>query len=94
MYEKIDPTKIWGGFTYEQGIMNVAIRKYRKHCALINSKYLNDSPNNMNEKSWIIHAMGERGGEGASTSERNTISLKVAKLWDYKFNCYITVRLN
>lgn len=78
MYEKIDPTRIWAGFTYEQGIMNVAIRKYRKHCALINSKYLNDSPNNMNEKSWIIHAMGE------STSERNIISLKVAKLWDYK----------
>ena len=81
MYEKIDPTKTWAGFTgpgCDQGIMNVAIRKYRKQCTLLDYKYLNDSPNNLNEKSWIIHAMAKQ------PRERNAISLKVMKLWDFK----------
>ena len=78
MYEKIDPKKIKSGFFHDQGIMNVAIRKYRKHCTLLHYKYLNDSPNNFNEKSWIIHAMGQ------NQSERNTVCLKVMKLWDLK----------
>ena len=44
MYENVDPKKTWAGFLYDQGIMNVAIRKYRKHCTLLHYKYLNDSP--------------------------------------------------
>jgi hypothetical protein len=78
MYEKIDPKKTWAGFTYEQGIMNIAIRKYRKYCTLLHYKYLNESPNNLNEKSWIIHAMGK------NSNERNAVCLKVMKLWDSK----------
>lgn len=81
MYEKIDPTKTWAGFTgagSDQGIMNVAIRKYRKHCTLIHYKYLNDHPNNLNEKSWIIHSLGK------NPNERNAVCLKVMKLWDFK----------
>lgn len=81
MYEKIDPTKTWAGFTgdgSDQGIMNVAIREHRKQCTLLDYNYLNDSPNNLNEKSWIIHAMA------LGPKERNEISLKVMKLWDFK----------
>ena len=76
MYEKIDPEKVWAGFYHDQGIMNVAIRKFRKHCTLLHYKYLNDSPNNLNEKSWIIHAMGE------NSNKRNEISSMVMKIWD------------
>jgi hypothetical protein len=76
MYKKLDPEKTWAGFLYEQGIMNVAIRKYRKHCALLHFEYLNNSPHNLNENSWVIHAMGK------NCSERSAISLKVMKLWE------------
>ena len=79
MYLKIDEKKTWAGFTYEQGIMNIAIRKYRKQCCLLDYKYLNNSPNNLNEKSWIIHAMG------TSQNKRNATCLKVMNLWDKKF---------
>ena len=45
-------------------------------------KYLNDLPNNLNEKSWIIHAHGE------NSSKRNAVCLKVMKLWDYNTDHY------
>ena len=77
MYEKIDPEKAWAGFTYEQGIMNVTIRKYRKHCALLDNYYLNDRPSNLNKNSWIIHAMGPQ----LTNEERNETCLKIIKLW-------------
>jgi len=76
MYIKLDPNKDWAAFTYEQGIMNVAIRKYRKHCTLLDRNYLNENQDNFNKKSWVIHAMGP-----ANAEERNETCLKVIKLW-------------
>jgi hypothetical protein len=52
-----------------------------KEISILNYKYLDDTPNNFNEKSWIIHAMGLMG---LNPSKRNAVCLKVAKLWNLK----------
>jgi hypothetical protein len=69
-FKKLHPNTVtsWAGYTYDQGQINLILRKYYIHSVLLAQKYLNGSATmdkNIIDENWVMHAMGTKSEKRA-----------------------------